>query len=70
MIHRNGCGTERQMFDATPPGWGAYVVTEDELLASGRVAYVGEDIVATRTEARERSGWIMDTYLLRRCEKR
>ncbi|GIE84484.1 precorrin-6A synthase (deacetylating) [Actinoplanes regularis] len=46
--------------------WGAYVGTEDELLASGRVAEVAEDIVATRAEARERHGWIMDTYLLRR----
>ncbi|MDI6101335.1 precorrin-6A synthase (deacetylating) [Actinoplanes sp. NEAU-A12] len=46
--------------------WGAYVSTPDELLASGRVADVGADIVRTRTEARERHGWIMDTYLLRR----
>ncbi|SDT78560.1 precorrin-6A synthase (deacetylating) [Actinoplanes derwentensis] len=46
--------------------WGAYVSTEDELLASGPVAEVADEIVKTRTEARERHGWIMDTYLLRR----
>lgn len=46
--------------------WGAYVGTPDELLVSGPVHEVGERIVATRAEARERKGWIMDTYLLRR----
>jgi precorrin-6A synthase len=46
--------------------WGAYVGTDDELLASGRVADVGDEIVRTRSEARDRHGWIMDTYLLRR----
>jgi precorrin-6A synthase len=46
--------------------WGAYVSTPDELLASGPVGEVGDEIVKTRTEAREQHGWIMDTYLLRR----
>ncbi len=46
--------------------WGAYVGTEDEILRAGRVAEVGDDIVKTRTEAREQHGWIMDTYLLKR----
>ncbi len=46
--------------------WGAYVGTPDELLISGPVGEVAEQIVATRAEARERKGWIMDTYLLRR----
>lgn len=46
--------------------WGAYVSTPDEILRSGRVAEVADDIVTTRTEAREQHGWIMDTYLLRR----
>jgi precorrin-6A synthase len=46
--------------------WGAYVGTPDELLISGPVREVGERIVAARAEARERKGWIMDTYLLRR----
>jgi precorrin-6A synthase len=46
--------------------WGAYVGTPDELLAAGRVADVADEITKTRTEARDRHGWIMDTYLLRR----
>jgi precorrin-6A synthase len=46
--------------------WGAYVSTEDEILATGRVSEVGEEITKARAAARERHGWIMDTYLLRR----
>ena len=49
--------------------WGAYVGTPDELLVSGRVAEVGPRILELRAEARERKGWIMDTYLLRRVEQ-
>ncbi|WP_370943264.1 precorrin-6A synthase (deacetylating) [Amycolatopsis sp. cg5] len=46
--------------------WGAYLGTPDELVVSGRLADVAEEIVALRSQARERKGWIMDTYLLRR----
>jgi precorrin-6A synthase len=46
--------------------WGAYVGTADEMLAAGPVAEVAEEITRDRTAARERHGWIMDTYLLRR----
>jgi len=46
--------------------WGAYVGTDDEILISGRVADVGEEIAERRSQARERKGWIMDTYLLRK----
>ena len=46
--------------------WGAYLGTEDETLVSGRLADVIEEIEKTRRELRERKGWIMDTYLLRR----
>ncbi len=45
--------------------WGAYLGTPDELLESGTVGAVGEQIEARRAEARERHGWIMDIYLLR-----
>ena len=45
--------------------WGAYLGTPDELLLAGTVADVGERIAAVRAEARNRHGWIMDTYLLR-----
>jgi precorrin-6A synthase len=46
--------------------WGAYLGTEDELLISGPLDEVADEIRQVRAEARERHGWIMDTYLLRR----
>jgi precorrin-6A synthase len=46
--------------------WGAYLGTPDEILVSGKLSEVAAKIVARRAEARERKGWIMDTYLLRR----
>ncbi len=46
--------------------WGAYVGTPDEILRSGKVGEVAAEITRVRAEARERHGWIMDTYLLRR----
>ncbi|GBG39983.1 precorrin-6A synthase (deacetylating) [Mycobacterium montefiorense] len=45
--------------------WGAYLGTDDELLVAGTVGDVGPRIVALRSQARARHGWIMDTYLLR-----
>ncbi|MGP3923237.1 precorrin-6A synthase (deacetylating) [Streptomyces sp. 8N616] len=49
--------------------WGAYVGTPDEILVSGRLPEVADEISAVRAEARDRKGWIMDTYLLRRKPK-
>jgi precorrin-6A synthase len=46
--------------------WGAYLGTPDEMLASGPLADVADDLARVRAQARERHGWIMDTYLLRR----
>lgn len=46
--------------------WGAFLGTEEEILVSGPVADVAEEIQRVREQARERKGWIMDTYLLRR----
>ena len=46
--------------------WGAYLGTPDEILISGPVREVADEIRRVRREARERKGWIMDTYLLRR----
>ncbi|KUO06358.1 precorrin-6A synthase (deacetylating) [Streptomyces caeruleatus] len=46
--------------------WGAYVGTPDEILVSGPIAEAAPRIERLRAEARERKGWIMDTYLLRR----
>ena len=59
-------------FQDCPPGtriwWGAYLGTPDELLFAGTVGDVGERIIAARTDARARHGWIMDTYLLRSAD--
>ncbi len=46
--------------------WGAYLATPDEVLISGDLQQVKDEIRATWTEHRARKGWIMDTYLLRR----
>ncbi|GAA3450767.1 precorrin-6A synthase (deacetylating) [Dactylosporangium matsuzakiense] len=48
--------------------WGAYLGTPDEILISGRLDDVIDEIESVRAAARERKGWIMDTYLLRRLE--
>jgi precorrin-6A synthase len=49
--------------------WGAYVGTRDEILVSGKLGEVGDEIQEARREARARKGWIMDTYLLRRTSE-
>ncbi|MDH1264944.1 precorrin-6A synthase (deacetylating) [Pseudomonas sp. GD03944] len=46
--------------------WGAYVGTADEILIAGPLDDVADRIATTRAEARERNGWIMDSYLLRK----
>jgi precorrin-6A synthase len=46
--------------------WGAYLGTPDEILLSGRLSKLSEQIQEVRAQARKRKGWIMDTYLLRR----
>jgi len=44
--------------------WGAYLGSPDEILRSGRLCEVKDEILALREAARARKGWIMDTYLL------
>lgn len=46
--------------------WGAYVGMAEEIVISGPLAELSEQILATRAEARVRHGWIMDIYILRR----
>jgi precorrin-6A synthase len=48
--------------------WGAYLGTKDEILLSGKLGEVKDEILAARQRARERHGWIMDTYLLRKSD--
>jgi len=46
--------------------WGANVGTSEEVLVRGRVADVADVIAAAKAAVRDRAGWVMDTYLLRR----
>ncbi|MBR0868888.1 precorrin-6A synthase (deacetylating) [Bradyrhizobium tropiciagri] len=46
--------------------WGAYLGMPDQIIMAGELAEIGHRIVAARREARERHGWIMDSYILRR----
>jgi precorrin-6A synthase len=46
--------------------WGAYLGTPDQILVAGALAGVAPEIERIRAEARERKGWMFDTYLLRR----
>jgi precorrin-6A synthase len=61
-----------QLSCATIPGeweiwWGANLGTADEALVSGRLHDVIGEIRQARERAKERTGWIMDTYLLRQA---
>jgi len=49
--------------------WGAYLGTPDEVLVAGPLAEVADEIRRVRAGARERKGWIMDTYVLRRSSQ-
>ena len=46
--------------------WGAYLGTPDEILISGKLKDVADEIERVRKAARLAQGWIMDTYLLRK----
>ena len=68
------CSTARTLSGASPSQdhgdmeiyWGAYLGTPDEILISGKLADVADEIHRRRAEARRANGWIMDTYLMRR----
>jgi precorrin-6A synthase len=61
-------GTAFQSLD--PEGlhiwWGAYLGMPDQIIMSGALVEAGPRIVAARQAARERHGWIMDSYILKR----
>ncbi|QQO12720.1 precorrin-6A synthase (deacetylating) [Bradyrhizobium diazoefficiens] len=61
-------GTAFQALD--PAGfyiyWGAYLGMSDQIIISGALAEAGPRIAAARQDARERHGWIMDSYILKR----
>ena len=56
----------RSVEDDAEIWWGANLGTADERLVSGCVKDVRGDIERIRSEIRTRTGWVMDTYLLRR----
>lgn len=67
----DGEDTYRRFADAGVHGgmeiyWGAYLGTPDEILISGKLSDVASEIHRRRVEARQKHGWIMDTYLIRR----
>ena len=61
-------GTAFQSLDANGLHiwWGAYLGMPDQIVMSGELAEIGPRIVAARQGARERHGWIMDSYILKR----
>ena len=46
--------------------WGAYLGAPDQLLVAGPLAEVAVEAQRVRAEAKDRKGWVFDTYLLRR----
>ena len=46
--------------------WAAYIGSPDEILISGPLADVKDEILRVRAQAKEEHGWLFDTYLLRR----
>jgi len=46
--------------------WGAYLGTPDEIVLAGKLREVSPAIQQVRAAARQRKGWIMDTYLIRK----
>ncbi|WP_426439237.1 precorrin-6A synthase (deacetylating) [Bradyrhizobium genosp. P] len=58
-------------FQTLDPGglqiwWGAYLGMPDQITMAGELTELGPRIVAARREAREKHGWIMDSYVLKR----
>ena len=49
--------------------WGGYLGTDDEILLSGKLKDIIDDLQKTRKEAKKKKGWIMDTYILRQTEE-
>lgn len=47
--------------------WGANLGTTDEVLVAGLLGEVLPEIDRARERVKDRTGWVMDTYLLRRC---
>lgn len=66
VVMLDGEGAFKHIKEDVDIYWGAYIGTEDEILMSGRLRDVVDDIERLRNVAREQKGWIMDTYLLKK----
>lgn len=60
------CSFQHIAQDGVMIWWGAYVGMPEQILLTGPLRTTGPEIIAARSEARARHGWIMDTYLLSR----
>ena len=47
--------------------WGAYLGMPNQIIFSGNLDDVADLIVKERKKARDEHGWIMDTYLIKKC---
>lgn len=65
----NGSGLRALIDEDVDIFWGAYLGTPDQILISGKLKECVDAIEQARAEERERKGWIMDTYLLRRAPR-
>jgi precorrin-6A synthase len=65
----NGSGLRALINEDVDIFWGAYLGTPDQILISGKLKECVDAIEEARAEERERKGWIMDTYLLRRAPR-
>jgi precorrin-6A synthase len=61
----SGCSFRHVIGEPLDIYWAAYLGTPDEILISGPLAEVAGEIERVRAAARERNGWVMDSYLLR-----
>jgi precorrin-6A synthase len=59
------CSGLVEQFDDLMIYWGAQLGLDDEVLISGLLGEVIEEIRLSRAAVRESRGWVMDTYLLR-----
>ncbi|MBN9671915.1 precorrin-6A synthase (deacetylating) [Roseibium aggregatum] len=69
VVMLDGQGAFRSLDGDINIHWGAYIGTEDEILVSGKVRDVRDDIERIRNSARNEHGWVMDTYLLSKDPK-
>ncbi len=60
------CSFQHLAPDGVSIWWGAFLGLPNQLLRSGPLTEVGDEIMSARKKARAEHGWIMDTYILSR----